>query len=140
MLHYQTSKLCFFKNNKEKAPFLSQLLIICKFICSGCKSYYVGKTDCTLHERTKETPMPGVASKNEQSAVYEHLSSCTHHSHMTNLFKMDTNNFNSNQFNVSQIKDNMIIDRGNNWNILLFKGFVRYIFTTLFCMLKREDL
>ena len=42
--------------------------------------------------------------------------------HIADLFKIDTNSFNSNQFNVSQIRDNSIIlDRGNNWNVLLFK-------------------
>ena len=61
-------------------------------------------------------------NKNEQSAIYEHLSLCTHYSHIADLFKIDTNCFNSNQFNVSQIRDNTIIlDRGNNWNVLLFK-------------------
>ena len=61
-------------------------------------------------------------NKNEQSTIYEHLSLCTHYSHIADLFKIDTNSFNSNQFNVSQIRDNTIIlDRGNNWNVLLFK-------------------
>ena len=60
--------------------------------------------------------------RNEQRAIYEHLSSYTHYSHIADLFKTDTNNFNSNQFNVSQIRDNAIIlDRGNNWNVLLFE-------------------
>ena len=43
-------------------------------------------------------------SKNQQSAVYEHLSSCIHYSHIAYLFKIDTNSFNSNHFNVSQMK------------------------------------
>ena len=61
-------------------------------------------------------------NKNEQSAIYEHFSLCTHYSHIADLFKIDTNSFNSNQFNASQIGDNTIIlDRGNNWNVLLFK-------------------
>ena len=50
------------------------------------------------------------------------MSLCTHCIHIADLFKTDTNSFNSNQFNVSQIRDNTIIlDRGNNWNVLLFK-------------------
>ena len=90
-------------------------------VCPGCKSCYVGKTDCTLHERTKEHAY-AKGNKNEQSAIYEHLSLCTHYSHIADLFKIDTNSFNSNQFNVSQIRDNTIIlDRRNNWNVLLFK-------------------
>ena len=89
--------------------------------CPGCKSCYVGKADHTLHERTKDHAYTKV-NKNGQSAIYEHLPPCNHYSHIADLFKIDTNSFNSNQFNVSQIRDNTIIlDRGNNWNVLLFK-------------------
>ena len=119
--YYQTSKRSYFTNTKEKTSFLSQSSVTYKFVCPGCKSYYVGKTNRTLHERTKEHAY-AKGNKNEQSAIYEHLSLCTHYSHIADLFKIDTNSFNSNQFNVSQIRDNTIIlDRGNNWNVLLFK-------------------
>ena len=43
------------------------------------------------------------------AAIYEHLSLCTHYSHIADLFKIDTNSFNSNQFNVWQIRDNTIV-------------------------------
>ena len=118
---YQTTKLSYFTNTKDKSPFLSQSSVIYKFVCPGCKSCYVGKTDCTLHERTKEHAY-AKGNKNEQSEIDEHLSLCTHYSHIADLFKIDTNSFNSNQFNVSQIRHNTIIlDRGNIWNVLLFK-------------------
>ena len=121
MVHYQTTKLSYFTNTKDKTPFLSQSSVIYKFVCPGCKSCYVGKTDRTLHERTKEHAY-AKGNKNEQSAIYEHLSLRTHYSHIADLFKIDTNGFNSYQFDVSQIEDNTIIlDRGNNWNLLLFK-------------------
>ena len=59
--------------------------------------------------------MPRVTRMNK--AEYKYLLSCTHYSHIADLFKIDPNNFNINQFNVSQIRDNTIIrDRGNNWN------------------------
>ena len=121
MLHCQTTKLSYFTNTKDKTPFSSQSSVIYKFVCPGCKSCYVGKTDRALHERTKEY-VYAMGNKNEQSAVYEHLLLCTHYSHIADLFKIDTNTFNSNQFNVLQIRDDTIIlDRGNNWNVLLFK-------------------
>ena len=121
MHRYQTTKLSYFTNTKDKSLFLSQSSVIYKFVCPGCKSCYVGKTDHTLHERTKEHAY-AKGNKNEQSEIYEHLSLCTHYSHIADLFKIDTNSFNSNQFNVSQIRHNTIIlDRGNNWNVLLFK-------------------
>ena len=121
VLRYQTTKLCYFTNTKDKSPFLSQSSVIYKFVCPGCKSCYIGKTDRTLHERTKEHAY-AKGNKNEQSAIYEHLSLCTHYSHIADLFKIDTNGFNSNKSNVLQIRDNTIaLDRGNNWSVLLFK-------------------
>ena len=54
VLHYQTTKLCYFKNTKDKTPLLSQSSVVSKFVCPGCKSCYVSTTDRTLHERTKE--------------------------------------------------------------------------------------
>ena len=102
-----------------KTPFLSQLSVVYRFVCPGCKSCYVGKSNHTY--RTKEhTYTKG--NKNKQNTICEHLSSCSHYSHIANLFKSDTNNFNSNQFSISQIRENtIIVDRGNNWNILLSK-------------------
>ena len=101
--------------------FLSQASVIYKFLCRGCKSFYVGKTDRILHERTKEHAY-AKSNKNEHSAIYEHLSLCTHYSNIPDFFKIDTNSFNSNSFNVSKIRDNAIIlDRDSNWNVLLFK-------------------
>ena len=121
MLHCQTTKLSYFTNTKDKTPFSSQSSVIYKFVCPGCKSCYVGKADRTLHERTKEHAYVK-GDKNEQSVIYEQLSLCTHYSHIAYLFQSDTNSFNSNQFNISQIRDNTIIlDRGSKWNILIFK-------------------
>ena len=74
MIHYQTTELYYFTNTKDKTPFLSQSSVTYKFVCPGCKSCYVGKTDPTLHERTKEHAYVK-GNKNEQSAIYEHLSS-----------------------------------------------------------------
>ena len=110
VLHYHTTKLSYF-------TFFSQPLVIYTFVCPGCKSCYVGKTGRTLHERTKEHAY-AKGNDNEQSAIYEHLSLCTHYSYIADLLKIDTNSFNSSKFNVSQIRDNTIIlDRGNNWNV-----------------------
>ena len=121
MLHYQTTKLCYFTNNKDKTPSLGQSSVIYKFVCPGYKSCYVGKADHTIHERTKEHANTK-SNKNGQRAIYENLPSCTHYSHIGKLFKIDTNSFNNNQFNVLQIRDSTItLDRENNWNVLLFK-------------------
>ena len=108
-------------NTNTKIPFSCQSSVVYKFVCPGCKSCYVGKTDSTLHERTKKHAYTK-GKKNEQSPIYEHLASYTHYNHIADLFKIGTNNFNINQFSTSQIRDNTIIlDRGNNWNVSLFK-------------------
>ena len=31
VLHYQTNKVCYFTNTKDKTPFLSQSSVVCKF-------------------------------------------------------------------------------------------------------------
>ena len=76
VLYYQTAKLSYFTNTKDKTLFLSQWSVTYKFVCPGCKSCYVGKTNRTLHERTKKHACVK-GNKNEQSAIYEHLSLCT---------------------------------------------------------------
>ena len=61
-------------------------------------------------------------NQKEQSAIYEHLLTCEHYNHIVDLFNADNNSFNLNKFNICQIKNNTtVIDKVNNWNILLFK-------------------
>ena len=47
-------KLSFYTNTKDKTPLLSQSSLVYKFICPGCSSCYVGKTEKTSFERTEE--------------------------------------------------------------------------------------
>ena len=90
-------------------------------MCPESKSCYAGKTDRILHGKRKEHAY-AKSNENEQSTVYEYLSLSTHYRHIADLFKIDTNSFNSNRFNELQITDNIIIlDRGNNWSVLLSK-------------------
>ena len=65
VLHYKTTKLCYFTNIKGKTPFLSQSSVVYKFVCPGCKSCYVGKTDCTLMKGQRNTLTPKVTSMNK---------------------------------------------------------------------------
>ena len=61
-------------------------------------------------------------NKKEQSVFYEHQLTCDHYSHMVGLVNVDNNSFNLNKFNICQIRNNTtVIDKANNWNILLFK-------------------
>ena len=58
---------------------------------------------------------------NEQSAIYEHLSTCPHYSHIVDLFNVNNHDVNCNKFDINQIRSNTIVlDKADNWNELLF--------------------
>ena len=118
VLQYETIKLSYFTNTKDKISLLSQSSVVYKFVCPGCSSSYIGKTERTLWERTKEHAYKNNNQK-EQSTIYEHLLTREHYNHIADLFNVDNNSFN---FNICQIRNNTtVIDKSNNWNILLFK-------------------
>ena len=49
----KTTKLCFFTSTKDKTPQLSQSNVVYEFICPGCNSSYIAKTNRTLLVRTQ---------------------------------------------------------------------------------------
>ena len=79
--HCKTTKMTFFTNAKDKTLSLSQSSVVHKFTCPCCSCNYIGKTEQTLHERTKEHVYPNKKS-NRQSAIYEHLSTFPHYGHI----------------------------------------------------------
>ena len=106
---------------KDEISLLSQSSVVYKFVCPGCSSSYIGKTECMLWGTEEH------AHKNnnrwEKSTIYEHLLTCDHYNHIVDLFNIESNSFNLNKFNLCQIRNNTtVIDKANNWNILLFKG------------------
>ena len=90
-----------FTNTKDKTPSLSQSSVVYKFTCPGCSCNYIGKTERTLHERTEEHAYPNKKS-NQQSAIYENLSSCLHYSHIVDLF--DVNNHDVTSLTLTRLK------------------------------------
>ena len=97
---YKTTKMSFYTNTKDKTPLLSQSSLVYKFTCPGCSSSYVGKTDRTLFERTEEHAYPS-KKKNDQSAIFEHLSTCTHYDHIWDLFNLNINAVHKIKFDVN---------------------------------------
>ena len=97
---YKTTKMPFYKNTKDKTTLLSQSSLVYKFTCPGCSSSYVGKTDRTLFERTEEHAYPS-KKKNDQSAIFEHLSTCTHYDHIWDLFNLNINAVHKIKFDVN---------------------------------------
>ena len=125
---YDVAKTEVFCNNKDKTSFLCQSNVVYKFVCPGCNSSYVGKTERTLSERTTEH----VWSSND-SAIKFHLDSCDAfndilciHNMSPSLFSdtwfSDAGSDNHRALRIELVQNNTtIIDRHNNWNILLFK-------------------
>ena len=119
--HYKTTKMSFFTNTKDKTPSLNQSSVVYQFTCPGCSCNYIGKTERTLHERTEEHAYSNKKS-NEQSAIYEHLSTCPYYSHIVDLLNVNNHDVDCNRFDTNQIRSNTIVlDKADNWNELLFK-------------------
>ena len=115
--HYKTTKISFFTNTKDKTP----SSVVYQFTRPGCSCNYIGKTERTLLEKTEEHAYSNKNS-NEQSAIYEHLSTCHHYRHIVDLFNVNNHDVKCNKFDTNQIRSNTIVlDKAGNWNELVFK-------------------
>ena len=101
--HYKTTKVLFFTNTKDKVLSLSQSSVVYQFTCPGCSCNYIGKTERTLHERTEEHAYSNKKS-NEQSAIYEHLSTCPHYNHIVDLFNVNNHDINCNNLTLTRFE------------------------------------
>ena len=106
--HYKTTKILFFTNTKDKTPSMSQSSVVYKFTCPGCSCSYIGKTERTLSERMEEHAYPNKKS-NDQSLIFEHLSTCPHYSRIVELFNVNNHNVKSKKFDINQIRSNTIV-------------------------------
>ena len=117
---FDTTKVSYFCNTKDKTPLLCNSFVVYKFTCPGCLSSYIGKTERTLKERTHEHAC------NENSAVYQHLLSCPNLIFINDLMQIDTSikqtKSNLRDFFINTVQNNIkILDRSDNWSILLIK-------------------
>ena len=109
---------------KDKTPLLLRSYVVYHFVCPGCRSDYIGKTDRNLHERCIEHATSN-KDKSRNTAIYDHLLNCEELRYMTNLLhhgigkltKAETRDYYLNCI-VNNIK---VIDTASNWNILLLK-------------------
>ena len=125
---YDTVKLSYFTNSKDKIPILNQSFVVYLFSCPGCNNSYVGKTERTIYERTYEHGW-----KDKTSAINKHINCCSGFQHLLDLQKLGNSLFDDIPTSTTTIiKDHIIytelvrnntriIDKSNNWNILLFK-------------------
>ena len=124
---YDTTKLEFFCNNKDKTPFFNNSYVVYHFICPGCCASYVGKTQRTLHERCIEH-----AWSDKDSAVRAHINECDGIKHIKNLMFLNTSvdgdvtTPDHRDININIVKNNVrIIDFHSNWNVLLYKEAIK---------------
>ena len=92
----------------------------------SCNSSYIGKTNRTLFVRTQEH-----ALTDKESAIYKHLRDCDNIKHIQDLYNLPAIFTNENissttvinkEFFAQTVRDNTnIIDRDDNWNLLLYK-------------------
>ena len=80
---FKTTHLSVFASTKDKVPPLSKSHAVYEVKCPGCGIQYIGKTDRTLHERTRERAWSDV-----ESPLRNHLSTCEHFLHTYELLSM----------------------------------------------------
>ena len=124
-LLYDTNKLEFFCNNKDKTPFLCNSFVVYRFNCPGCAASYIGKTERTLHECSIE---PAWTDKN--SAIYTHINECEGVRHINNIMFIDDSLISDVSISEKDKRDrnvnivqsnNRITDAHKNWKVLLIK-------------------
>ena len=115
-VHFKSTKMSFFTSNKDKTPFLNNSYLIYQYSCPGCGKSYIGKTETTLFNRTKEH---GWTDK--KSAVNKHFENCIHWKEIVNLFEIDGDEINPMQFQINATRENTrILRKSDNWLKLAF--------------------
>lgn len=136
-LLYDTTKVEFFTNTKDRIPLLCQSSVVYEFMCPGWHDKYIGKTERTLHERILEH-----AWYDNNSAVRKHIDNCTGVHHIIGIRNFDDDLFNDDvnptdmshnlrSSYINMVKHNVrVLDKSDNWNILLIKKALinKYIF------------
>ena len=113
---YSVTKMSFFTKMKDKLKILSKSNVVYQFSCRGCESSYIGKTERTLFQRTKEHVTRA------DLAIKGHLDNCSNVEHLFSINDFVLNDTNMHEFTLSLVRQNTrITDQSYNWNVLLFK-------------------
>ena len=114
---YETCKISYFTNTKDKTEKLQQSNVVYEFRCPGCGSKYIGKTERSLAERINEH-----AWSTKNGPVFLHLKECTEFDYIINLHKINNDEVDIRSLHKSYVANNTnIIDKGKNWEILIIK-------------------
>ena len=105
---YSVTKILFFTNMKDKLSKLSKSNVVYQFSCPGCESSYIGKTERTLFERTKEHVIRA------DSAIKGHFDNCLNVKHLFSINNLILNDVNKHEFRLNPVRQNTrIIDESN---------------------------
>ena len=116
-VYFKSTKLCFFTSNKDRIPLLSNSFVIYEYTCPGCAEKYIGKTESTLQNRTREH-----AWSQKDSAVHQHFNSCNGWDHIKGLLSIDDEPIDIREMQISAVRDNIkVIGRADHWQTLAFK-------------------
>ena len=116
-IFFQSTKLSFFTSNKDRIPLLSNSNVIYKYSCPGCGEKYVGKTENTVFNRTKQH---GWTQKD--SAIRKHFNTCQGWKDITGLLQIFDSDVDKMLLQINSVRENTeIIRRSNNWLTLAFQ-------------------
>ena len=115
-IRFQTTKVSFYTSNKDRIPFLSTSGVIYRYTCPGCNSAYVGKTDNTMFNRTKQHGWT-----QSDSAIRKHFDHCEAWKDIVGMFQTGGLEIDKMNFQVSCVRENTeVINRSDNWLKLSF--------------------
>ena len=114
---FKSTKISFFTSNKDKTPLLGNSFVVYEYTCPGCSDKYIGKTESTLFNRTKQH-----AWTQKDSAVFKHFDQCEGWAHIKGLLQCDTESVDQMRLQTNTVRDNTkIIGKADNWQVLAFK-------------------
>ena len=99
----QTIKSVVRRSNRYPFPGDSKSNVVYQFSCRGCESSYIGKTERTLFQRTKEYVTRA------DSAIKGHLDNCSNVEHLFSINNVMLNDVNKHKFTLNLVRQNTII-------------------------------
>ena len=115
-IHWQTTKVSFFTNSKDRTAKDYCSSVVYKFTCPGCNTQYIGKTDRNLVSRIKE-------HAKGNSEIFIHTNSCADFNYLYNMVNLPcaVEEYEPIQLYEFIMSNTKIIDKDKHWSLLLFK-------------------
>ena len=112
----KTNKISMFCSNKDKIEKIKKANVVYLFTCPGCSQKYIGKTERNLITRLDEH-----ARGHQDSAIHQHLGSCSYYNEYVKLFGLFYDKIDLCLHRYNTIKNNItILDVESHWLKLLF--------------------